>query len=406
MKFIPIGLQCSVPEGIKRANLREYSYPFDWLWTPSKTTYEILHILLNDGVESAIEYMTTGYAYYKDCSNEHYTSVDTVTDCQINATTGLGITHFTINDHFKNKLRIRFQRFMKDITSNVMLIYADSANPYFNYHIDDVNYGLDATEYLLKIYELLYPLNNNIKITYFCWNEGVKYDNVIKYIPFNYKNHWKELSDVIKDYVIRINHELTSNKLKFVIARYQENLEWANGVSPSIVYNKDTSPHNSIHPVISLPNVGREGHTYLHHIITNYDSLDDYTVFLQGYPFDHTPYLEGIIKEIKDTIINNGHISFRNISRSILPVVVTDHVSDWNGYYNLDEVYTKIFGKTTANYSFEFGAGAQFVVSRDTILTRPKSFYENMITLLDKECNPPEGFSVERLWTMVFTHGE
>lgn len=31
MKIIPLGLQCSVPEGIKRANLREYSYPFDWL---------------------------------------------------------------------------------------------------------------------------------------------------------------------------------------------------------------------------------------------------------------------------------------------------------------------------------------------------------------------------------------
>ena len=47
MKFIPIGLQCSVPEGIKRAKLREYSYPFDWLWTPSKTTYLILNILIN-----------------------------------------------------------------------------------------------------------------------------------------------------------------------------------------------------------------------------------------------------------------------------------------------------------------------------------------------------------------------
>jgi hypothetical protein len=45
MKVIPLGLQCSVPEGIKRANLREYSYPFDWLWSPSKTTYNILNIL-------------------------------------------------------------------------------------------------------------------------------------------------------------------------------------------------------------------------------------------------------------------------------------------------------------------------------------------------------------------------
>ena len=65
MKVIPLGLQCSVPEGIKRANMREYSYPFDWLWTPSKTTYNILNILINDGIENAVEYMTTGYTYYR-----------------------------------------------------------------------------------------------------------------------------------------------------------------------------------------------------------------------------------------------------------------------------------------------------------------------------------------------------
>ena len=54
MKVIPLGLQCSVPEGIKRANLREYSYPFDWLWTPSKTTYNILSILINNRLKSVI----------------------------------------------------------------------------------------------------------------------------------------------------------------------------------------------------------------------------------------------------------------------------------------------------------------------------------------------------------------
>ena len=32
----------------------------------------------------------------------------------------------------------------------------------------------------------------------------------------------------------------------------------------------------------TLPNVEREGRTYLHHIINKYDYLDDITVFLQG----------------------------------------------------------------------------------------------------------------------------
>ena len=43
---------------------RDCSYPFDWLWTPSKTTYNILNILLTNGINEAVEYMTTGYTYY------------------------------------------------------------------------------------------------------------------------------------------------------------------------------------------------------------------------------------------------------------------------------------------------------------------------------------------------------
>ena len=31
-----------------------------------------------------------------------------------------------------------------------------------------------------------------------------------------------------------------------------------------------------------LPNVGREQHAYLTHIVRNYDSLADWTVFLHG----------------------------------------------------------------------------------------------------------------------------
>jgi hypothetical protein len=62
MKVIPLGLQCSVPEGIKKANMREYSYPFDWLWCPSKTTYNILSILINNGVENAEEYIILSFS--------------------------------------------------------------------------------------------------------------------------------------------------------------------------------------------------------------------------------------------------------------------------------------------------------------------------------------------------------
>lgn len=204
MKFIPLGLQCSVPDAIKKANLREYSYPFDWLWCPSKTTYEIVSILINNGVEKALEYMTTGYTYYNYLGNERYISVSNITENQINSITGLGNTHFTINEEYINKLRRRLERLIRDIKSKeeILFIYADAASPEQNYYLDEIEYGLDATEYLIKIYDLLYPINNNIKIIYFCWEER-KRDNTCKidYISFEFKNIWFAVSDIIKDYL-------------------------------------------------------------------------------------------------------------------------------------------------------------------------------------------------------------
>jgi hypothetical protein len=207
MKVIPLGLQCSVPEGIKRAGLREQSYPFDWLWSPSKTTYDILNILINDSIEKALEYMTTGYTYYKYLNNEHYISVDNITESQMNKITGLGNTHFTFDDEYKYKLKIRLGRLLTHIKSsdNILFIYADAANSYKNYHLDEIEYGLDATDYLLKIYELIYPYNNNIKIIYFSWNKRKRDNNIIKYIPYNFKEHHSEVAELIHEYLTNNN---------------------------------------------------------------------------------------------------------------------------------------------------------------------------------------------------------
>lgn len=204
MKVIPLGLQCYVPEGIKRANLREYSYPFDWLWSPSKTVYNILNVLINDGIEPAVEYMTTGYTYYRYLGNEHYSSVGHITECQMNANSGLGNTHFTINDDYKYKLRIRLERLLRDIKSNeqILFVYADAANSYLNYHLDEIEYGVDATEYLLKIHELIYPLNHTVQIIYFCWTERKRENNVIEYVSYDYKNCLNDVTELVKEHLL------------------------------------------------------------------------------------------------------------------------------------------------------------------------------------------------------------
>ena len=58
---------------------------------------------------------------------------------------------------------------------------------------------------MLKIYELIYKINNNIKIIYFCWNERKRENNIIEYVPYDFKNHWFEVADLIKTYLNNFN---------------------------------------------------------------------------------------------------------------------------------------------------------------------------------------------------------
>ena len=73
---------------------------------------------------------------------------------------------------------------------------------------------------------------------------------------------------------------------EFVIAHYNENLDWLMPIANhSHVYHKGTDLQPSLLPLNAwewLPNIGRESHTYLYHIINNYDTLPEVTVFLQG----------------------------------------------------------------------------------------------------------------------------
>lgn len=195
------------------------------------------------------------------------------------------------------------------------------------------------------------------------------------------------------------------NMMKFVVARYNENVDWTNGLSNCMIYNKGTDLPNSIHPVVSLPNVGREGHTYLMHIIHNYDNLDDYTCFLQGNPFDHTPNLESRIKLAEARPVEERP-AYEILSNHIYSINLCYDPTDFSLHALLIDTYQKVFGVAKSSHEFRFGAGAQFIVSRDAIQSRPKSFYERIVPLLDYTNCPAEGFAMERFWAMIFTHSE
>jgi len=129
---------------------------------------------------------------------------------QLNKTTGLGITHFEINNEYKEKLRRRLKRLLTDIHSDnrLVLIYADSSDKEHEYVIDGIIYSREPMEDLLKIYDLIHKKNNNIELLYFCWDERVGTSEKITYIPFDtirdwYIRDWNGVSVLIQQYFQR-----------------------------------------------------------------------------------------------------------------------------------------------------------------------------------------------------------
>ena len=81
-------------------------------------------------------------------------------------------------------------------------------------------------------------------------------------------------------------YDKSNCKLKPLAPKEQDVRPYLENNIYSIDANSQLSGSEKVH-MLSIPNIGAEHQTYLHHIITNYNDLADITIFCQGHPFDH-----------------------------------------------------------------------------------------------------------------------
>jgi len=194
--------------------------------------------------------------------------------------------------------------------------------------------------------------------------------------------------------------------MTLVVARYNEDLAWTREFPVKIIYNKgdrSTIPDDLQEFVIDLPNVGREAHTYLYHIIQNYDTLDDTTIFCQGHYEDHIGLSPG---EFRDTFTN-----IQGYSKNYLPVY-----ESWGRQYDFN---LEIWGKPLGNSDLLYGPwyekifgeydaspylyiAAIFSVDKSYILNRTKEFYESLLKEVEYHDSPLEAHFMERSWVQIF----
>jgi hypothetical protein len=189
--------------------------------------------------------------------------------------------------------------------------------------------------------------------------------------------------------------------MNIIVARYNEDVEWTKQFENVIIYNKGDKLNNGYNEVF-LDNVGREGHTYYKYICDNYNNLEDYTIFLQGNPFDHSP---NIISNLKNYTNNKElNIEFEFLSEDIYDSSLDLECSRHLDCRNIHNTFEKVFNINCNNENKEclFGAGAQFIVSKKNILKTPKEFYENIVKILEYSIDPLEGYHIERFHRRIF----
>ncbi len=190
--------------------------------------------------------------------------------------------------------------------------------------------------------------------------------------------------------------------VNIVVAKYNEDIDWTKKIKHKVtIYDKSNNP---VQNSIKLKNVGREGETFLYHIVKNYNNLDDVTVFLQGNPFEHLQILVGwraeLTKEEKNIVIDkiNTEINDESMFSSFYQVIYND--PNFTNGADTKAACIKYYGKSYDH--FTVSPGAQYIVPKEYILSRPLSFWQTLHhAMYHDELN---GYAQEQLWYLAYNH--
>ncbi|GAB3807322.1 hypothetical protein GCM10028819_43970 [Spirosoma humi] len=204
--------------------------------------------------------------------------------------------------------------------------------------------------------------------------------------------------------------------LELVVAHYTENLNWLRNLPAEVrktVYTK--SPEPIAEPqTLPLPNIGREAHTYLHHLVSRYDSLAEWTVFCQGKPFDHAYDFKKTVREFASEHLDDtgptasrtqqtqfrwfGHLIDTDDNQGRRLFVPWSKNEDGRSL-DLLGFHRTLFG-TDGPDLYTFVLGAQFAVHKTLIQNRPLSFYAHALNV--SVSFPDAAHCFERSWDRVF----
>jgi hypothetical protein len=180
-----------------------------------------------------------------------------------------------------------------------------------------------------------------------------------------------------------------------VIAHYKEDLDWIKSIKyPITVVTKHQ------YQAETIPNKGHEASSYLEYIITNYDKLSDYTIFVHGHrnAWHHKQNMDDKINALQ------FKHDYYNINDQGIGELIKFPAS-YSKMVELKDPVEKILSREIDFSKVVYRCSAQFYVKRETILQHPKETYQKLLDWIYNSKEPSFWTSrmFEYIWHIIFT---
>lgn len=229
--------------------------------------------------------------------------------------------------------------------------------------------------------------------------------------------------------------------MELVVARYDESIAWLEHVPAEwTIRVMDMGGWNGELPqrkieTVRIPNLGHESYAYLSHVVFRFEQLDEFTVFCQGNPSDHSaecdppdlPSFTARMGQIRNVILNayikkieppdwlpigrirnseDGQVPAlcRRFKRSSLVNYRLRDIGPPLGEiatHPLEDVWHYIFPGQPFPYELPYIWGNQFMARKRLFTSRPLEFWRRMIRILEHDPLPFEASALERLWPSI-----
>jgi hypothetical protein len=238
--------------------------------------------------------------------------------------------------------------------------------------------------------------------------------------------------------------------MEIVVARYNENLHWLQEIIDTTsqfdlkitIYNKGNTPaiiqfpehdekfldryriNKSRVRVVQLANVGVCDHTYLHHIVSRYDSLATTTLFVPASAYDDInkrPRLQVLMQSFifamktgQETtsvisipdIFRDAYVNFSR-TKQVDMYECTD-ARNRDGNQSIRKATIRPFGKWYDAHLKSYLGDAKnvtlkgmFLVGRTKLRERPLEMYTKLLDMVSTHRFPEESHYIERSWHAI-----